>query len=148
MQVGNPDGPYPAPYALIYRGMAIFATEGVSILPQHCGQLMFGFFAAAIAINLLREVLPDKYAQWVPIPIAMAIPFVLGAYLSIDMCIGGLIVAIWAYRSPQTVHLAATGVAAGLIVGDGLWSVPQSILGASGVAAPLCTGFNMAPQTI
>uniref|UniRef100_A0A803LWR2 Uncharacterized protein n=1 Tax=Chenopodium quinoa TaxID=63459 RepID=A0A803LWR2_CHEQI len=42
--VGNPTGEYKAPYALIYRNMAILGVQGFSALPQHCLQLCYGFF--------------------------------------------------------------------------------------------------------
>ena len=45
--VGNPHGAFKAPYALIYRNMAIIGVQGFSALPQHCLQLCFGFFAFA-----------------------------------------------------------------------------------------------------
>ena len=37
--VGNPDSEYKAPYALIYRNMAILGVQGFSALPKHCLQL-------------------------------------------------------------------------------------------------------------
>ncbi|MCL7049904.1 hypothetical protein MKW94_014362, partial [Papaver nudicaule] len=40
--IGNPDGVYKAPYALIYRNMAILGVEGFSALPKHCLQLCYG----------------------------------------------------------------------------------------------------------
>lgn len=42
--IGNPNGEYKAPYALIYRNMAILGVEGLSALPHHCLQLCCGFF--------------------------------------------------------------------------------------------------------
>ena len=36
--VGNPDGYWKAPYALIYRNMAILGVEGFDALPEHCLQ--------------------------------------------------------------------------------------------------------------
>jgi uncharacterized oligopeptide transporter (OPT) family protein len=41
--VGNPDGVYKAPYAIIYRNMAILGVEDFSALPDHCLQLCCGF---------------------------------------------------------------------------------------------------------
>ncbi len=182
--MGDPNGPYPAPWQNLYRGMAIFGTEGFSVLPDHCLSMMIAFFFGAIAINMLREVLPERYARcvpawllgspkrasqlpggsasqalrrclarwghrfrtclrrWVPLPIGMAVPFLFGAYIAIDMCIGAAIMAVWKWRSPGTVHLATAGVAAGLIVGDGLWSIPMSVLGIAGVEAPMCASYQ------
>jgi hypothetical protein len=44
LQVNVPNGPYPAPFSTIYRGMGLIGTEGFSALPKHCGTLMLGFF--------------------------------------------------------------------------------------------------------
>ncbi|PWA91528.1 YELLOW STRIPE like 3 [Artemisia annua] len=41
--IGNPDGEYKAPYALIYRNMAILGVEGFSALPNHCLHFVMGF---------------------------------------------------------------------------------------------------------
>lgn len=57
--------------------------QGVAALPQHCMSLCAGFFAAAIAISALRDVLPERYARFVPIPMAAAIPFYIGANLAV-----------------------------------------------------------------
>ncbi|GAA0167615.1 hypothetical protein LIER_22503 [Lithospermum erythrorhizon] len=49
---------YKAPYALIYRNMAILGVRGVSDLPSHCLQLCYGFFTFAVAANLLIDFVP------------------------------------------------------------------------------------------
>lgn len=46
LQVNVHGGPYPAPFADIYRGMAIIGTKGFSALPKYCTTLMGAFFAA------------------------------------------------------------------------------------------------------
>ncbi len=57
--------------------------QGVAALPQHCMTLCSGFFAAAIAISGLRDALPERFARFVPIPMAAAIPFYIGANLAV-----------------------------------------------------------------
>ncbi|CAN1170743.1 Metal-nicotianamine transporter YSL3 [Linum perenne] len=49
--VGNQQGEYKAPYALVYSNMAIVGVEGFSGLPHHCLQLCYGFFGFALAYN-------------------------------------------------------------------------------------------------
>ncbi|KAF5472517.1 hypothetical protein F2P56_009230, partial [Juglans regia] len=93
--VGNPDGEYKAHDAIIYRNMAILGVEGSSALPQHCLEICCGFFAFAIAANLLRNLNPKGIGKWIPLPMAMAVPFLVGAYFAIDMCVGSLIVFAW-----------------------------------------------------
>ncbi|XP_031258445.1 metal-nicotianamine transporter YSL3 isoform X1 [Pistacia vera] len=139
--VGNPDGEYKAPYAIVYRNMAILGVEGFSALPQHCLQLCYGFFAFAILTNLLRDVSPKKIGKWIPLPMAMAVPFLVGAYFAIDMCVGSLVVFVWHKLNSRKASLMIPAVASGLICGDGLWILPSSILALAKVRPPICMQF-------
>ncbi|KAF2313518.1 hypothetical protein GH714_011395 [Hevea brasiliensis] len=49
--VGNPKEEFKAPYALIYRNMAIIGVQGFSALPHHCLQLCYGLFGFAVALT-------------------------------------------------------------------------------------------------
>ncbi|KAA8548251.1 hypothetical protein F0562_004488 [Nyssa sinensis] len=82
---------YASPYAVIFREMAILGTEGFSELPKHCLARCCGFFVAALVINLLRDLIPPKISQFIPIPMAMAVPFYIGAYFAIYMFVGTVI---------------------------------------------------------
>ncbi|KAL0317957.1 UNVERIFIED_CONTAM: Metal-nicotianamine transporter YSL3 [Sesamum angustifolium] len=139
--VGNPDGNYKAPYAIIYRNMAILGVEGFSALPHHCLQLCYGFFAFAILANLLRDIMPVKFGKWVPLPMAMAVPFLVGAYFAIDMCVGSLVVYVWHKVNSRKASLMVPAVASGLICGDGLWILPSSILALAKINPPICMNF-------
>lgn len=144
--LGDPDGPYPAPYALMYRGIALLGVEGVGSLPKHCVTLAVSFFVAAIAINLITELLKNfetkyKIYRFIPSPMCMAIPFYLGSYFAIDMCLGSLIVFLWQKKNKQKADDLAPAVASGLICGDSLWGVPAAILSLANVKAPICMKF-------
>ncbi|XP_010267463.1 PREDICTED: metal-nicotianamine transporter YSL3-like [Nelumbo nucifera] len=139
--VGNPNKEFKAPYALIYRNMAILGVEGFSALPRHCLQLCCGFFAFAVGANLLRDLSPPKLGKWVPLPMAMAVPFLVGAYFAIDMCVGSLIVLVWHKLDSKKATLMIPAVASGLICGDGLWILPSSILALANVNPPICMRF-------
>ncbi|CAK9146521.1 unnamed protein product [Ilex paraguariensis] len=139
--VGNPDGEYKAPYAIIYRNMAILGVEGFSALPQHCLQLCYGFFAFALLANLLRDISPKEMGKWVPLPMAMAVPFLVGAYFAIDMCMGSLIVFVWHKLNSKKASLMVPAVASGLICGDGMWILPSSILALAKINPPICMSF-------
>lgn len=139
--LADPDGEYKVPYAIIYRNMAILGVEGFSALPQHCLQLCYGFFGFAIAANMMRDCIPAKFGKWIPLPMAMAVPFLVGAYFAIDMCIGSLIVFVWHYLNSQKAGLMVPAVASGLICGEGLWILPSSILALAKVHPPICMSF-------
>ncbi|KAK8513186.1 hypothetical protein V6N13_032434 [Hibiscus sabdariffa] len=139
--VGNPDGEYKAPYALVYRNMAILGVEGFSALPHHCLQLCYGFFGFAVATNLLRDFSPKNIGKWVPLPMAMAVPFLVGAYFAIDMCVGSLVVFAWHKLNGEKAGLMVPAVASGLICGDGFWLLPSSVLALFKVHSPICMKF-------
>lgn len=139
--VGNPDGEYKSPYALIYRNMAILGVEGFSALPRHCVQLCYGFFAFAALANLMRDVLPKNIGKWIPLPMAMAVPFLVGAYFAIDMCVGSLVVFVYHKLNTKNASLMIPAVASGIICGDGLWILPSSILALFKVNPPMCMSF-------
>ncbi|KAK9796659.1 hypothetical protein WJX73_000687 [Symbiochloris irregularis] len=85
--LGDPNGPYPAPFALIYRNMANLAVNGTGGLPKHCLAIAGGAFIAAILLNIIKALVPRKWAKFVPQPMAMGIPAYLGAFFVIDMCV-------------------------------------------------------------
>ncbi|KAG5228161.1 metal-nicotianamine transporter YSL [Salix suchowensis] len=139
--VGNPYGDFKAPHALIFRNMAIIGVEGFSALPLYCLRLCYGFFAFAISVNLVRDFLPRKIGQWAPLPLVMAVPFVIGASFAIDMCVGTLIVFVWRKRDTSKAEFMIPAVASGLICGEGLWTLPASVLALAKIKPPICMNF-------
>ncbi|KAG6742272.1 hypothetical protein POTOM_055562 [Populus tomentosa] len=100
---------YPAPYATVFRNMAILGVEGFSSLPKNCLYLCYWFFGAAILINLIKDGLGKKRARFIPNPMAMDI-------------------------DKAKADAFGPAVASGLICGDGIWTLPSSILALAGVA--------------
>ncbi|KAL3341176.1 hypothetical protein AABB24_025641 [Solanum stoloniferum] len=139
--LGVPGSEYPAPYAIVYRNMSILGVEGFSALPKNCLTLCYIFFIGAIAINALRDALGKNKAKYIPLPMAMAIPFYIGSYFTIDMCLGSLILFIWTKINKAKADAFGPAVASGLICGDGIWTLPSSILALSGVNPPICMKF-------
>ncbi|KAJ6766820.1 OLIGOPEPTIDE TRANSPORTER YGL114W-RELATED [Salix purpurea] len=139
--LGTAGSQYPAPYATVYRNMAILGVEGFSALPKNCLYLCYGFFGAAILINLIKDALGKKWARFIPNPMAMAIPFYIGSYFAIDMCVGSLILFVWEKIDKAKADAFGPAVASGLICGDGIWTLPSSILALAGVKPPICMKF-------
>ncbi|XP_043695241.1 probable metal-nicotianamine transporter YSL7 [Telopea speciosissima] len=132
---------YPAPYAAVFRGMAMLGVEGVSALPNHCLQLCYGFFFASILINGIRDGVGKKWAQYIPIPMAMAIPFYIGSYFTIDMFVGSVILFVWQKINRAKADAFGPAVASGLICGDGIWTLPSAVLALAKVTPPICMKF-------
>ncbi|WOL09806.1 putative metal-nicotianamine transporter YSL12 [Canna indica] len=139
--VGEEASEYPAPYGIIYRNMAILGVQGFGSLPKHCLTLCYIFFALAIVVNFVRDMVGKKVARFIPIPMAMAIPFYLGPYFAIDMCIGSLILFVWEKVNKPKADSFGPAVASGLICGDGIWSLPQAFLALAKVKPPICMKF-------
>ncbi|KAI3515641.1 hypothetical protein L1887_14542 [Cichorium endivia] len=144
--VGDPDGSYPAPYGALYRGIAVLGVEGLGAFPHNCLKLSIWFFGGAILVNLLTVVLKRyekrfRVYRFIPSPMCMAIPFYLGAYFAIDMCIGSLILFVWEKKNKKAAKELAPAVASGMICGDSLWGIPAAILAMAGVRAPICMKF-------
>ncbi|KAI3407944.1 uncharacterized protein J3R85_020613, partial [Psidium guajava] len=139
--LGLPGSEYAVPFATVYRSMAELGLEGFSSLPKHCLMLSYGFFGAAIAINGFRDSVGKKWSRFIPLPMAMAIPFYIGPYFAIDMCVGSLILFIWETIDKNKADAFAPAVASGLICGDSIWTLPSSILALVGVNPPICMKF-------
>ncbi|XP_051139628.1 probable metal-nicotianamine transporter YSL7 [Andrographis paniculata] len=139
--LGTPHSQYAAPYALVYRNMAILGVDGFGSLPEHCLALCYAFFAASVAINGVRDAVGPRFGKYVPLPMAMAIPFYIGGYFAIDMCVGSLVLFVWEKVDRAKANAFGAAVASGLICGDGIWTLPSSILELAGVKAPICMRF-------
>eukprot|EP00516_Mucochytrium_quahogii_P004312 CAMPEP_0203749064 /NCGR_PEP_ID=MMETSP0098-20131031/3755_1 /ASSEMBLY_ACC=CAM_ASM_000208 /TAXON_ID=96639 /ORGANISM=" , Strain NY0313808BC1" /LENGTH=697 /DNA_ID=CAMNT_0050638007 /DNA_START=36 /DNA_END=2129 /DNA_ORIENTATION=- len=147
--VGNPNGPYPAPYGKIYRSMAIIGTEGFDALPDHCltfcAILFFASFVLSAARDFSGMVFGEKVGKWaemlIPIPMCMAIPFYIGAFLAISMCLGSLVKLVWEKKNKEEFESFYIAVASGVIAGDGIFAVPSAILSMAGVSPPICMSF-------
>ncbi|KAG0492060.1 hypothetical protein HPP92_005458 [Vanilla planifolia] len=142
--LGTEGSDYPAPYAKVYRGIAALGVHGFSTLPRNCLSFCFAFFLAAMAINGIREVARHKkwrFHSYVPSAMGIAVPFYLGSYFTIDMCVGSLILLLWEKRDKRQADAFAPAVAAGLICGDGIWSLPASLLAIAKVKPPICMKF-------
>ncbi|XP_072987462.1 probable metal-nicotianamine transporter YSL7 [Typha latifolia] len=142
--LGADGSAYPAPYASLYRGIAFIGSEGFSSLPSHCLNFCLGFFLASFMLNALRTF--AKYKNWrvykfIPYAMGMAVPFFVGAYFTIDMCLGSLILFLWERTNRPHADAFAPAVASGLICGDGIWSLPASLLALGKVKPPICMKF-------
>ncbi|XWS57296.1 hypothetical protein CRYUN_Cryun09bG0161700 [Craigia yunnanensis] len=104
-------------------------------------QIPTWFSIAAILINFVKDMLGKKWGSFIPLPMAMAIPFYIGPYFAIDMCVGSLILFVWEKINKAKADAFGPAVASGLICGDGIWTLPNSILALAGVKPPICMKF-------
>ncbi|CAA6673658.1 unnamed protein product [Spirodela intermedia] len=112
--VGDPAGAFKAPYALIYRNMAV---------------------------DLLGP--ESRRRRWLPLPAVMSVPFLVGPEFAVNMCVGSLLVLAWGWFGVAggAGPAAQSAAAAGLVCGDGLWALPSSLLALAKIPSPLCVKF-------
>ncbi|WOK98731.1 hypothetical protein Cni_G07443 [Canna indica] len=103
-------------------------------IPPWSKQITLRGLAASLPIGTM-------YSYWVPLPMAMAVPFLVGASFAIDMCVGSLIVFAWHKINSKKVDLMVPAVASGLICGDGLWILLSSLLALAKVNPPVSMKF-------
>ncbi|XP_026429218.1 probable metal-nicotianamine transporter YSL7 [Papaver somniferum] len=142
--LGQSDSSSPAPFGVVYRGIALIAIEGVSGLPKNCLALCIGCFLFAVLLKVIKEVMMHfniKAHKYVPSAMAMAIPFYLGGYFAIDMCVGSLYRLWKEWKNKDEADAFVPAVASGMICGDSLWGMPASILSSFNVKPPLCMKF-------
>ncbi|URD78212.1 OPT oligopeptide transporter protein [Musa troglodytarum] len=134
--IGKPGTQYPAPYALIYRNMAILRW----MASRH-----FQNTASLSSTRSSRSLSPSTWRRmFIPIPMAMAIPFYIGASFAIDMCVGSVILYVWTKMNKGKASAFGPAVASGLICGDGMWGVPQGVLAlAQSIAHTTARGNGM-----
>lgn len=65
---------------------------------------------------------------------------------AINFWMGSLIMHIWEFINKDVADELGSTVGAGLLVGDGLWSIPSSIVAIAGKAPPICMGFYGKPM--
>ena len=82
-----------------------------------------------------------KGSHLINVLLRLPIPFYIGPYFAIDMCVGSLILYVWERVNKAKADAFAPAVASGLICGDGIWTLPASILALAGVMPLICMKF-------
>ncbi|KAL0033062.1 hypothetical protein WJX79_000741 [Trebouxia sp. C0005] len=139
--LGSAESQYAVPQAYVNLAAAIVSTEGIRNLPRHCFAIAGVFFFVCFFLPMFRDFGPRKIARFTPVPMAMAIPLVVGAWLAVDMGLGSIVRVSWDFISMSTATDYLVPAAAGLISGEGLWAVPEAVLALAKANPPLCMQF-------
>lgn len=139
----NPKKIYQAPMAKVYRAIAVLGA-GHHEPPRHCVNISIGFFVLALAICAVREVAAHNRwpaQHYIPSATGMAVSFLLVPAVSIDMCMGSLVLYLWSRTDREGAQVFAPVFASGLICGDGLFTIPYALLSRYDVTPPICIRF-------
>jgi uncharacterized oligopeptide transporter (OPT) family protein len=111
---------YPAPAAMAWKAMAEVLTQGLGALPQHALAAVAGGLAFGALIPILRKF---TGWTWLPSGLAIGVAFIVPAYYSVAMFVGGMIYLAWQRLAPSSAEMLGFSVASGLLAGEGLMGV-------------------------
>uniref|UniRef100_A0A0E0HBH6 Uncharacterized protein n=1 Tax=Oryza nivara TaxID=4536 RepID=A0A0E0HBH6_ORYNI len=142
--VGSKQSDYPCPFAGLYRAIGVIGTGGVKELPKHC--MTFCVVAFCVTVIIDAVVLVSQKRRWsihryIPSMTVIALPFFAGSYFTIDMCVGSLLLLAWTRMNAKSAEMLSSAVAAGLICGEGLFTLPSALLNMFKVQPPMCMKF-------
>uniref|UniRef100_A0A0E0L074 Uncharacterized protein n=1 Tax=Oryza punctata TaxID=4537 RepID=A0A0E0L074_ORYPU len=149
--VGSKQSDYPCPFAGLYRAIGVIGTGGVKELPKHC--MTFCVVAFCVTVIIDAVVLVSQKRGWsihryIPSMTVIALPFFAGSYFTIDMCVGSLLLLAWTRIDAKSAEMLSSAVAAGLICGEGLFTLPSALLNMFKVQPPMCMKFLSGGQEV
>jgi OPT family oligopeptide transporter len=118
---------WPAPAALVWRGVAELLAKGVGALPPSAriGLVIGG--TLGIIIPLLEMKFP-KHKKFIPSATGLGLAFTINGFNSVSMFIGSLL-ALWLSKSRPKLHEAYTiPVSSGIIAGESLMGVVLALI--------------------
>ncbi|MEZ4473816.1 MAG: OPT family oligopeptide transporter [bacterium] len=124
---------FPAPAAQAWKAMAELLSKGFDALPTGAEWGVLAGTIFGVALPVARKFAPDKIAAVLPSALAFGIAFIVPATYSVAMCAGAVIFYLWKRRSPKSATELGFAIASGLIAGEGLMGVVNSILTLLGI---------------
>jgi OPT family oligopeptide transporter len=118
---------WPAPAALVWRGVAELLAKGVEALPPSARIGLVIGASIGIIIPLLEMKFP-KQKRFIPSATGLGLAFTINGFNSISMFIGSLL-ALWLSRSRPKLHEQYTiPVSSGIIAGESLMGVVLALI--------------------
>jgi OPT family oligopeptide transporter len=124
---------WPAPAAQVWAGVARVLAQGFDALPRGAqGGLLIGG-AVGVVLALIEDRVPKHLKKYTLSSTAVGIAFVIPAWNSISMFIGGFLAWLFAKLHAQKAERYSLAVAAGFIAGESLVAVLVAALIAAGL---------------
>jgi uncharacterized oligopeptide transporter (OPT) family protein len=118
-----------SPISVKWAGFAELLNQGFGALPKGC----FAAMLIAVVVGIILTIFEPKYKKFLPSPTGIGLGMLIPGLYVIPMVIGGLIQAVWAYKSPKTEDTYNTPLASGMIAGEALVVLALAILAVSGI---------------
>ena len=121
----DPDWAMPA--VVQWKAVAELFQGGIENLPPGAVAAMTWGAVFGLLGAILEKVLPKGIREWVPSPTAVGLAFVIPAYYSVSMALGGVVAWFMMKRYKTWATRFLIVLAAGLIAGDSLTGVGMAI---------------------
>jgi len=123
---------FPAPSALVWKGVAQALSQGLGTLPPSAVQAIIVALILGVLIVLVDRFFP-KIRPYTPSPAALGIALTVKASMGFAMFLGALIVWILERRAPKWNSDYTIPVASGCIAGESIMGVILAVLVAMGL---------------
>jgi len=132
---------WPAPAVATWKAVAEVLAEGFHTIPEGCVVAMIIAGIVGIGLASLEKLLPDTKRHWIPSAPSLGLAFIIPASISISLFLGALIGLVAAAISSDWKRKYLIVIAAGLVAGESLMGVLESLISIAPVAAEKIKGF-------
>jgi uncharacterized oligopeptide transporter (OPT) family protein len=119
---------WPAPAVATWKAVAEVLAAGFEAVPTGAVPAMIAAALLGVSLVLAERLLPPRLGRLLPSGPAIGLAFVIPAWNSMSMCLGGIVAALaWRYR-PDWAERRLTALAAGLVAGESLAGVGMAMV--------------------
>ena len=118
---------WPAPAVAQWKAVAEVLAGGIEFPDGALAAIAIGA-AAGVALALLENSLPARYARFVPSAPSMGLAFVLPAYYALSVFLGATLALGLARWKPRTAERFTMVAAAGIVAGESLVGVGAALV--------------------
>ena len=118
---------WPAPAVAAWKAVAEIFQSGLDAMPPAAVEAIAIAGVAGIVLAILEKTVPRRARPWVPSPAAMGLAFVIPAYYSISMFLGGLAGWVAMRYATRWSERFLIVLASGIIAGEGITGVAVAI---------------------
>lgn len=124
---------WPAPAVATWKAVAQALSQGVSSIPPTAQVGMVIGAAIGLGMGVLEILAPKKWLRFLPSAPALGLAFVIPASISMMMFLGALLAWVFTKRYPHLSVKFLITAAAGLIAGESIVGVAESLWGIVGL---------------
>ncbi len=123
---------WPAPAVATWKAVAEVFQAGIAALPDGSGPAMILAGTVGILMGWLEKFLNDRKRALFPSPASVGLAFIIPAWISITMFLGGLLGWVLERRVPEWHRRFLMVLAAGLVAGESLAGVLHALIQMAG----------------